>query len=484
MAEESYAGATWIFLRLLGLIYFAAFVSLAVQIRGLIGSRGILPVAEARPPTPLALGTILRAPTLCLWSASDRTLAAHCWAGAAAAVLLVAGVCPLPALLALWILYLSVSNAAGIFLGYQWDALLLEMGVIGVLLAPPWLVEALPASYDPPALARALAVWLLFRLVFSSGIAKLRSGDPSWRDLTALCHHYETQPLPNRLAWHAHRLPRPVHRLTTAAVLAVEIGAPMLLLAPAPASYVGAAMIVALMALIQATGSYCFFNLQAAALCVLVVDDATIRLLVGGGLPIATIPSGAPAAWLAVVGVCGAGLLILSAVTLARTIAGDRVLPSRLRGVLRALAPFRVANSYGLFAVMTTSRPEIVIEGSPDGLAWREYPLPFKPGDPLRAPRTAAPHQPRLDWQLWFAALGTLEANPWVVSLLSRLLDGSPDVLALFARDPFAGEPPKYVRAVLYDYRFTSARERRATGAWWSREELGSYCPPLARDPG
>jgi hypothetical protein len=250
---------------------------------------------------------------------------------------------------------------------------------------------------------------------------------------------------------------------------------------------------------IQATGNYGFFNLQTVSLCVLVLDDATLagwlphaacraaadgaatagRTVAGGGC---FALAGPPPWWHALVDAGALVLLALSFVPVARLFVRDSLLPRAVHEVVRRLAPFRIVNPYGLFAVMTTSRPEIVVEGSLDGADWRPYEFRWKPGDPCGRPRFVSPHQPRLDWQMWFAALGTMSSSPWFAALVARLLEGSRDVRRLLDVDPFEGRRPRYVRALLYDYRFSTRAERATTGRWWSRELLRVYCPPVELD--
>lgn len=480
---ETYVLSTWLFLRLLGVVYFIAFVSLDRQILGLVGSRGILPAREllARRGRP-ALGLFLGWPTLAWWGASDRCLRAMTRGGAALALLLVVGVAPVPVLVLLWFIYLSLVHACGEFLHYQWDVLLLETGFLAILLAPLELLPEFPPSADPSPIGRALAVWLLFRLMFSSGVVKLRSGDPTWRNLTALRYHYETQPLPTPLAWYAHRLPVPVHRLCAAVMFAIELGAPFLLLGPAPLRYAGALLVALLMAAIAATGNYGFFNLLTLALTLPVFDDAAL-----GALAARVAPSFAPPAeppprgWVAFTGAVGAVLAFLSADVVARLfVRGGLRWPGPVARALARLDAFGLVHPYGLFAVMTTTRPEIIVEGSRDGVEWLPYEFKWKPGDVRRRPRFVAPHQPRLDWQMWFAALESSASCPWFADFAARLLEGSPEVLGLLARNPFPEAPPKYVRALVYEYRFSGFAERRRTGAWWSRELVARYLPPVS----
>lgn len=473
---ERHAIGCWLFLRALGLVHVVAFLSMAVQVDGLIGSRGILPARDLLDAwRPRGWRRFVQLPTACWIGCSDRALKALCWVGVLAGLLVAIDVATLPALLAAWVAYLSLMHVSGAFLGYQWDVLLVETTVLAMLVAP---LEWRPGGPVTAASTSVLVLWwLVFRLVFSSGVVKLRSGDPTWRSLTAMTYHYETQPLPNPLSWAAHAVPRFVHVSIAALTFVVELAAPFLIFGT-PAMRHGAALaIVALMLGIMTTGNYGFFNPLTIAPCLVLVDDATWTRLLGAALPARSTASTLPE----VVALPVGGLLILLA--LAPLVASFRVrLPERVEALLAWLQPFRLVNGYGLFAVMTTTRPEIVVEGSEDGVTWREYEFRWKPGDPARRPRFC-PHMPRLDWQAWFAALGTFRRNPWFLAFLVRLLEGSPPVLKLLGRNPFPGGPPRLVRAVLWRYSFTDPQERRATGAWWRRERVGLYAPPLALRP-
>lgn len=471
-AVRSYALASWVFLRLLGVIYFAAFVSLVPQICGLAGNDGLLPASELLARRDhWGAARYWRWPTLCWVDSSDRALLALTGTGAVAALLLVMGVAPLPLLLLLWVLYLSLFTVGRMFLSYQWDVLLLEAGFLALLLATPELMPHFPPRRAPPVGAIWLGWWLLFRLMFWSGAVKLRSGDSAWRSLTALQHHYQTQPLPTPLAWYAHQLPAAFHKGCAILVFLIELGAPFLVLGPAPAKFVGAGLILGLMVAIQLTGNYAFFNLLAMSLCVLVFDDRAFNR-VWHWVPAAPLePAGRVAgamAWLVALLV-----LFFSVDSLAALLRKEVRWPAPLARLREMLEPFHLVNSYGLFAVMTTWRAEIILEGSQDGHTWRPYQFRWKPGDVRRAPRFIAPHQPRLDWQMWFLALGARVSSSWFDRLRERLIEGSPAVLRLFQNDPFPEGPPRFVRVVYYDYRFTNREERRATGAWWVREQRG-----------
>lgn len=459
---DTYRIATWLFLRGLGAVAVIAFVSLMVQLPGLFGSRGISSVGEhmaalrSRHDRPDLAAT----PTLFWLRSDDRFLWLVAGAGLAGALLLLTDVTLLPALVATWVCYLSFVVVGQEFLSYQWDVLLLDVLVVAVPLAVA----------SPPSPLAVIAAWLLaLRFVLCSGTAKLRSGDPTWRDGTALTYHFETQPLPTRLALYAHHLPPAVLRAGTFAALAVEIGLPVVAVVPGPTRIVAVAGMAALQVAILLTGNYGFFNLLALVLLVPLVPDGVWQSLAGDTLPTPAGTAGSATA----AAVLAAPLLAAHALRLYTTV----YRPRWARTLLRRLVPLRLANGYGLFAVMTTARPEIVIEGY-DGEVWRPYRFRWKPGQPARAPRWNAPHQPRLDWQLWFAALSG-RPPAWVQRFAARLLEGSPPVLRLLDGDPFDGAPPQAVRAWLYDYRFASVGQRRATGRWWQRDRVGTYLAPV-----
>jgi hypothetical protein len=377
-------------------------------------------------------------------------------------------------------LYLSLFSVCRVFLSYQWDTLLLETGFLAIFLTPLECVPHFPSITPPPPVILWLLWWLLFRLMFSSGFVKLRSKDLTWRKLTALCYHYETQPLPTRPAWYAHQLPVAFHKISAAGMLATELLVPFLIVGPPPFKRAAAFLFIALMLLIQFTGNYCFFNLLAIALSVLLLDDAILLPAFRIVVPSLTVTNiGFPTLSNAVGLGVAALILILSVQPVLRLFRKEITWPTVMADLAEFFEPFRLVNSYGLFAVMTTDRAEIILEGSRDGRDWIAYEFKWKPGRSERSPRWVAPHQPRLDWQMWFAALGWYANHPWFRRLLKALLAGSPAVLRLLKFNPFREHPPRYIRAVLYEYHFTNRTERRATGDWWKRERRGSYSPVL-----
>ena len=483
--KPTYFGASSIFVRLVGLCYLAAFLSLWMQVDGLIGPRGILP-AEGyldwiRAQTGPSRYWLV--PTLAWLSAKPMMLHGLCAGGVLASLSVFFGFAPTVGLTLAWASYLSLSSISQIFLSYQWDALLLETGLLAIFLSPPaWKLRFSPSS-PPSTTALLLLRWLLFRLMFSSGAVKLGSGDPSWRSLTALRVHYETQPLPTWIGWAFHQFPASFQTVSCVFLFFVELVVPFLFFAPRRAKHLAFGLLLVLQILIALTGNYAFFNWLAIALCALLIDDASLPSRLARRVPAGPSPGGArrwPVGVMApVVGV----LLIASIVQLVFTVRHSATgVPKVAVQVVEWLSPLRSVNQYGLFAVMTTRRPEIIVEGSDDGRTWKAYEFRWKPGAVERRPPFVAPHQPRLDWQMWFAALETCQENPWLVNFLGRLLQGEPAVLRLLATNPFPAGPPRYVRTLLYQYRFTDRQSRRSTGAWWRRELQGPYCPIVSRD--
>jgi predicted DCC family thiol-disulfide oxidoreductase YuxK len=477
------------FLRTLGVIYLIAFVSLWVQVDGLIGSGGIAPVNQFLPAVheQLGGGAYSLLPTLCWLNSSNAFLHFLCAGGVVSSLLLIAGVVPVVSLIALFVFYLSLTIAGQAFLSFQWDILLLETGFLAIFLAP-W--QIWPKRGREPPVSRAalfLLKLLLFKLMLMSGVVKLTSGDDSWgwldhsfhwSALTALDYHYWSQPLPTVFGWWADKSPEWFKHFSVAFCLVVEIIAPFFIWAPRRPRLIAAGLIVFLQIVIAVTGNYCFFNLLTIALCLLLIDDAAIgrkcatvtdrrygnRLLTYGAIPVIIVA------------------LPINVWLIFTAFKPDAPWPSPLAAIYGRVEAFRIVNGYGLFRVMTKDRAEIVIEGSTDGIDWLPYEFKWKPGDVKRAPGWCAPHQPRLDWQMWFAALGAPQQNPWFGGLVVRLLQGSRDVSRLLARNPFPDQPPRYIRASFYRYRFTTVEEHRQSGAWWKCQELGEYLPTVSLD--
>jgi hypothetical protein len=458
--EPAYNVAAALFSRALAFIYLIAFASFGTQVRGLIGADGILPLTEYFRIAYQQLGTSAywKVPTLFWWAHSDFALLSIPWGGMAlSAVAIIAR----PhsrwqriIFAILFVYYLSIVSAGQIFMSYQWDLLLLETGFLAIFLVP-----TLPRVW--------LFQWLLFRLMFESGLVKLTSNDPNWRNLTAMSFHYWTQPLPTTIGWFAAHLPMGVQQFSTATVFAIELGMPLLMLGSARFRRIAAFGTVGLQVLILLTGNYTFFNWLAIALCLFLLDDRFFKK--------APVVEARSNRWVSAV-----LFLFVMTVSCIEFASLFEPVSGPFAELVDAQGSFGLVNGYGLFASMTTSRPEVEIEGSNDEQNWQPYVFRYKAGPLNRAPGWVAPFQPRLDWQMWFAALGNYRENPWLVRFLLKLLEGSRPVLALMERDPFGGVPPKHVRAMVYDYRPASIEELRRTGNWWTRELKGTYFPPVS----
>jgi lipase maturation factor 1 len=458
-----------LFLRLLGLIYVAAFGSYWPQIVGLIGSHGIEPIAPLMPAIRNELGgkAFFDVPTLLWLNASDVALVWSCIIGCIVGLLLSAGILSRISAAVCWVLYLSIVSVGQPFTNFQWDALLLESGFLALFAGAPWLVWAYR--------------FLLFRLMFESGAVKLLSHDPNWRNLHALRFHFMTQPLPNPIAYCVYRAPPALLDGMTAATLAIELGAPFLLFGPRLLRHIGVGLLMFMQVLILLTGNYAFFNLLSLALCLWGLEDRTFAPLapvlrkkwpairLSESLRVRVLR---PASNIIV-----AVLIVLAAIQLAGMFAPG--IGMLARTPFNLVAPLEIINRYGLFAVMTTTRPEIILEGSNDQTNWSEYSFRHKPGELHRGLPLVAPYQPRLDWQMWFAALGSIQENRWVGNLMYRLMVGEPTVIALLDPPPFP-KPPRYMRALLYRYDFTIPAERARTGAVWQRQFQGTWFGPVS----
>ncbi len=469
----------WLFLRGLGCIYLIAFLSLWVQIHGLVGSNGILPAGQYLEAVRQQIGSegYYLIPTLFWLNTSDAFLHFLCAGGVLLSLVLIAGFVPSFALVGLWAFYLSLVTVGQVFLSFQWDVLLLEAGFLAIFFAPLHLRDTFTRASQSSTAFLWLLRWLLFRLMFASGFVKLAS-DEVWRNLTALNFHYETQPLPTWFGWYAHQFPEWFHKASVIGMFAAELVVPFLIFAPRHPRTVGCIGLIALQILIILTGNYCFFNLLTIVLCLLLIDDVMWKaFLPKKFMPTIRVIEKPPRQYRRTgIAVAAVLLFLLSSIRFGGQLFREAQLPD-----VAWIAPFRSVNTYGLFADMTESRPEIIVEGSNDRITWEAYQFRWKPGDLKVAPKWVAPHQPRLDWQMWFAALqGSYQNTPWFLNFMGALLQGKPEVLQLFAENPFPDSPPRYVRATLYDYRFTDLTTKRSEGTWWYREWKRIYCPAIS----
>ena len=469
----------WIFLRALGLIFLSAFYSLAYQIHGLIGARGILPAGDYLARVVAVVPGIKRlwyVPTLFWFGASDRALTLAVVLGIIGSLLVVANVWPRVSIAACTLLFLSCVSALQDFSSYQSDGMLLEAGLISIVFAPRGIWPGLGGADPPSSISLFMLRWEWFRIYFESGIVKLASGDVHWRNLTAMDEYYQNGPLPAWPGWYVQHFPHWYHAGTVVLTLFIELLVVWAVFLPRRFRIACFFGVTALQIGIIATANYAFLNYLVLVLGVLLLDDEFLERLrlrrpITPALPQATRvrdwASGTALAW------------VFYATLWAFLAPGSENLLAKPE---RVLEPFRVANAYGLFAVMTEARYEVEFQGSSDsGKTWIAYPFRYKPQDIYERPGIYAPYQPRFEWNLWFASLGPWQQSPWVVAAQQRLIEGSPSVLALFRRDPFNGHPPPQVRTVLWQYWFTDWQTKRNTGAWWRRTMLGLFSGVMTR---
>jgi lipase maturation factor 1 len=465
---------SWLFMRLLAVIYFIAFFSLAVQVAGLAGPQGILPIDSYMADVAAAIGQ----PAAWLWmpslfwitGGSDLMLQAAAYLGVVLALALLMGRWERPVLIALFLLYLSLYHACQVFTNFQWDFLLLETGFLAIFLVD-----------GPSRLLIFLFEWLLFRLRFMSGAFKLLSGDPSWSGLTTLDYYFQTQPLPHTGSWYAHLLPEWMLKTGTGLTLFSELIVPFFIFLPRPFRLAAVAITLLMQLLIIATSNHNFINLLTILLCLFLLDDRiVVRLLPRRTAGLQPRRPGRVNGLL----VSLAALLIVPSSLIGFTSHALRTpAPAPLQAYYDAVRRYGIGNIYHVYPTMQTERQELIIQGSRDGEQWKTYAFKYKPGDPARRPPFNVPHQPRLDWMMWFVPTQQQIQLYWFGKFMQRLREGSPIVTALLAVDPFPGEPPRYLRVLDYRYRFTTPEERADTGNWWVGEYLGEFPRVPPRQP-
>lgn len=464
---ESYLRVRWLFLRGLALTFFSAFYALWFQIHGLVGPAGILPASQYL--------TILRqwdrvkafwaAPTLLWLGASDAVLTAMVVAGLVASITLLLNLWPRLSIAVAAVCFLSFVAAAQDFSGFQSDGMLLEAAFLSLFFAPRGLLPGLGAAAPPSRAALFLLRWEWFRIFFESGLVKILSGEPQWRNFTAMDKYYENGPLPTWIAWHVQHFPHAFHAASVVFTLACELFVAWLVFFPGRWPRLVAFIVTSALQIgIILTANYAFLNYLVLVLGVLLLDDG----LLGRREPAQASGSQKPS-------------LIAAVVLPIHFVTTSLMFFYPMFPIARLLGPTRIVNNYGLFAVMTRSRYELEFQGTRDGRTWTPYPFRYKPQNVNAAPGIYAPYQPRFEWTLWFAALGSIGENTWVLNTEGRLVEGSPAVLHLFASDPFEGKPPVAVRTFQWQYRFSTAAEKAATGAWWVRAPVGVYAPVATR---
>jgi len=481
---DNYRLASLLFVKLLALIYFAAFSSLAVQITGLVGFNGILPLAEFLDYIYQNNGVIawLYKPMLFWFDSSDFSLLAAAVMGCAVSLLLLFGFKPVWSLIVLFVLYLSLFHAGQTFLLFQWDTLLLEAGFLAIFL-----------NGRPSHLLLFMFHYLLFRLRFMSGVSKISSGDPSWANLTTLNYYFETQPLPHAGAWYFHQLPEWILQSGVVLVFFTELIVPFFIFLPRKFRITAAAITILMQLIIIVTSNHNWINLLTIVLCLFLLDDEILRKILprrlclyfldepfsdekkaGGSnrktrchyaLPVFSF------------------IIMLSSVTAFSSMVSGVPVPGELNKLTTVVRSWGLGHIFHVFPNMQTERHELQIEGSDDGVEWKVYQFKYKPGALETKPAFIIPHQPRLDWMIWFVPPRPQEMKHWFDGFLMRLHEGSPQVIDLLEHNPFPDKPPRYLRVQVYQYWFTTTEERIETGNWWKREYLGQFPYVRARHP-
>lgn len=461
---ESYSIAIHLFIRLLGGLYVIVYIPFLFQMRGLYGEDGIRPIASYLNIMRDRLGkwSYYYLPTVFWLNASDAMLLGLVWSGIILGALLALGVCPPLILLLLYIVHLSLSSAGQDFMSFGWESFLMEITFAAMIMT---------ATTPFNVYGWVSLNFLLLRFHLQAGASKFLSRDKNWRNLTAIAYHYLTQPLPNTVAWYFHKFPLWVHKISTLLMHYIELVVPFFIFAPPLVRLVVFVHLFGLQFVIWLTGNLSYLNHLTVLLCLLLINNVYLAPLMG------PFPTGEPSsfAWetlVSVVGVCFLALQIINMLT--------TVLPlKQFYMILSRVSPFHLSVPHGIFAVMTTKRYEIIIEGSDDGENWKEYGYYFKPGDLAWRPRRISPYQPRIDWQTWFLPFGRFATEWWFQQFLIKLLQGSKVVTKLLKHNPFGDKPPTFVRALIYDYEFTTFKEKKETGHWWKRKLVGFYAPSI-----
>ncbi len=474
--RTTYARTRFLILRLLGLVYATAFLVLIEQLDPLIGSTGLLPAQAFLARVREALGmtsAAIEIPTLFWLDSSDRAMHVAAWVGLVLSVAVLCGATNALIQLALWALYLSFVHVGQLFYGYGWETQLCETGALAVFLCPLFSLRPFPPR-APPTVVIWLFRWLIVRIMLGAAAIKLR-GDPCWRDFTCLVYHYETQPIPNPLSWWLHAQPRSFHVAGVAVNHFVELIAPFLVVCGRPGRLVAGVSFIAFQVILILSGNLSFLNWLTIVPALACFDDRSVAWLFGRFGATALPPSRAHTAAASAFGLLVALLSINPVLNLL----------SPRQAMNRSYDPFDLVNTYGAFGAVGRERDEIIIEGTDDPVPgpssqWKAYEFPCKPGDVARRPCVISPYHYRLDWQLWFAAMSSIDREPWLIHLVAKLLAGDPGVKRLLAVDPFPDTPPRAIRIVRYRYAFT--RPGDGSPDWWRRDERGEYLRPVTRD--
>jgi hypothetical protein len=468
--ENKYHLIAALFVRLMGIFYLITFISIGTQIEGLAGSQGILPFSKhlAYLETQTGIARFFQSPTIFWLNSSDTALNAAAIVGCLASIMIILNWLPRFALVVSFILYLSLYYAGQIFMNFQWDALLLEAGFLAIFLNPRSRIIIF------------LFRFLLFRLRFMSGLSKLTLQDPSWSGLTALNFYFEVQPLPTPLAWYAHQLPEWMLRTGTFLTLVIELLVPFMMFLPRRWRFTAAWITILWQVLIILTSNHNWFNFLTIALCLFLFDDKAIRSILPQRLQAHLVKQNQlvrePGLAMRITTISLASIILFSSCIHLWELGFMKRSTGTIRSIVDYAEAYRIVSKYHVFPTMKTERIELELSGSIDGKTWKPYVFKYKPGDIMQRPGIVIPHQPRLDWQMWFVTLHPMFI-PWFDRFLQTLLENSPSATSLLEQNPFPDTPPRYIRVNAFRYHFSNWEQRSKTGQWWYREALGPFAP-------
>ncbi|XP_061848537.1 lipase maturation factor 1 isoform X2 [Colius striatus] len=489
-----------VLLRSIALLYFVAFLVAYHQNKQLIGEKGLLPCklylqnVKKYFKGKINLDALSYAPTIIWfldWSDMDSTLDYLSLLGlATSAFVLITGCANMVLMAALWILYLSLVNVGQIWYSFGWESQLLETGFLGIFLCPLWTLSRLPQHTPPSSIVIWGFRWLIFRIMLGAGLIKIR-GDRCWRELTCMDYHYETQPVPNPIAYFMHRSPWWFHQFETLVNHFIELVVPFFVFLGRRMCIIHGLLQILFQVLLIISGNLSFLNWLTIVPSIACFDDVSLGFLFSsrrGGvkervarmqLQEQQLPLGCYVR--KVVNISFSLLIAYLSIPVVLNLLNSRQVMNT------SFNPLRIVNTYGAFGSITKERTEVILQGTSSldpndpAAVWEEYDFKCKPGDLKRRPCFISPYHYRLDWLMWFAAFQTYEQNEWIIHLAGKLLAQEEETLSLMATNPFAGRaPPRWIRGEHFKYKFSQPGGKHASeGKWWIRKRIGPYFPPV-----
>ena len=453
----------------IGIICLIAFLVAVNQFKPLLGERGLLPVPLFVKQVPFR-----ETPSLFFFFPRDIAFSIAAWVGVALSCLVITGISArytwlsVAVWVAIYLLYLSFVNVGQTFYAFGWESILLEACFFAIFLGGSKVV--------PQAIPIWLFRWLLFRIMFGAGLIKVR-GDPCWRDLTCLNYYYETQPMPNPLSWFFHWAPQWVNKGGVLFNHFAELIVPFFYFLPQPIAGIAGVITIIFQLFIIVSGNLSWLNWMTLFLAFSTLDGKFLSAVFSLRAPAMHAPS--PLIQWVNIGLA-AIVLLLSIPVVVNMLSARQIMNTSFNSL-------HLVGTYGAFGSITRPRYEVIVEGTDDAVItsatrWREYEFKGKPGDLNYRPAQIAPYHLRLDWLMWFAAMSSYQDYPWFVNFIAKLLEGDAPALSLLRKNPFPDRPPKYVRALQYEYHFTTPQERKQCGAWWKRTLTGPYFPTVSLD--